>query len=459
MRNNQRGGRRGFALVLALLTTSISLILMMAYISRVVGDYKFTGKIYTQTAALDLAEAGAERALWEINWGPNKAQFASTGYITGWTQTTDAAGNSTSTSNNNILKTGGTSLETVGYYDVTLIKDTHNTYDAATNRIYITATGYAPTRTGYDSRKKVKVVYELYALHNFSMGIGASGTAGISLGTQGKIDSYNSANGTYAATKQNSNGNISTNGPITFGTQAKVYGDAHPGAAYPFSSKPSNVSGAWGTLQAPLVIDPIPQSTLDANRLPTGNSNGNIIKGNSGDPSPLVGNALTLGTQKTVTLPGGTYYFSSITLGTQARMIVTGPSIIYVDGGNVTVGTQADLNINVGGATTFYIAGGNMTVSTQGDINNLGVPKNLMIYSTGNTISLTTQTDLYASIYAPNAAVNLTTQGDIFGAISCKSFISGTQAGVHFDMDLLNVPIFPGGSGTASGVNYWQEIQ
>ena len=435
MKNLTGNGRRGFALVLALLTTTISLILMMAYISRVVADYRFTAKIYSSTVALDLAEAGVERALWEIVY--NNSTFS------GWSSGTDSGGNPTrGISVASFTASDGTVM---GSYDVAV--SIPNSMTAT-----ITSVGYVPKKVSYDSKRTVRVAY---ARHNYSMGVGASGTAGITLGTQGKIDSYNSANGTYSATHTNSNGNISTNGPINFGTQAKVWGDAHPGAAYPFSSQPSNVSGSWGTLQAPLVIDPIPQSALNAACFPTGNSNANIIKGNSADPSPLIGNALTLGTQKTVTLPGGTYYFSSITLGTQARMTVTGPSIIYVDGGNVSIGTQADLNINAGVATTFYIAGGNMTVSTQGDINNLGAPKNLMIYSTGNIINLVTQTDLYAAIYAPNAAINLTTQGDIFGSVMCKSFVSGTQAGVHFDMDLLNVsPVF-----ASSGVTYWQETQ
>ena len=435
MKSLTGNGRKGFVLVLALLTTSVLLILMIAYILRVVADYRFTAKIYNSTVAFDLAEAGAERALWEIVH--NSSLFS------GWSSGTDSEGNPVRTISVSSFATSDGSIK--GDYDVSV-----SIPDAMTATI--TSVGYVPRKLSYDSKRTVRVSY---AKHNFNLAIGASGDDGIALGTQGKIDSYNSANGTYSATHTNSNGNISTNGPINFGTQARVWGDAHPGAAHPFPSHPSNVSGAWGTLQAPLVIDPIPQSALDAVCFPAGNSNSNIIKGNPADPSPLVGNALTLGTQKTVTLPGGTYYFSSITLGTQARMTVTGPSIIYVDGGNVSVGTQADLNINAGVQTTFYIAGGNIAVSTQGDINNLGAPKNLMIYSTGNIINLTTQTDLFAAIYAPNAAVNLTTQGDIFGSIMCKSFISSTQAGVHFDMDLLNVsPVF-----ASSGVNYWQESQ
>ena len=135
-------------------------------------------------------------------------------------------------------------------------------------------------------------------------------------------------------------------------------------------------------------------------------------------------------------------------------MNVTGPSTIYVDSGNLTLGTQSDLNITATSTTRIVLDGGNMTVGTQGDVNNQGVPKNLTIYSTGPTISLTTQTDFYGAIYAPNADVTLTTQGEIFGSVSSKTINCGTQAALHFDLALLNVsPVFQ-----SSGVSSWQEI-
>jgi hypothetical protein len=276
----------------------------------------------------------------------------------------------------------------------------------------------------------------------------------ITLGTQDRVDSYDSAQGTYDQTHTNSYGNLATNGSIVLGTQARVYGDARPGADYPFSSKPPGVYGAWGTLAAPLVLDPIPQDYLDglANG---GNDNGNFVKGNETDPNPLSGDgAFYLGTQKTATLTGGTYHFISLRLDTQAVLNVTGPSTIYVDSGDITVGIQADLNITAASATNIVLDGGNMNINTQGDVNNYGVPKNLMIYSTGSTINFTTQADFYGAIYAPNADVTLTTQGEVFGAISSKTIHCGTQAALHFDRDLLNVsPVFE-----SSGISSWQEI-
>lgn len=457
--------RRGFVLVTSILSTSIIIIVTLPYISRVANEYQQMAKIHNSTAALDVAEAGIERALWEISYGANKAAFTSSGYITGWTASTDGFANPISTSSGNAFVSGGANPKTLGYYDVSVLNDTHKSYDANTSKIYITATGCAPTITSSD-KKKVKIVY-LKPQHNFATrAISAIGNTpgAVTFGVQDKVDSYNSALGTYSATHQNANGNIATNGSIVFGTQASVYGDARPGAAYPFSSKPSNVSGAWGTLAAPATAEPIPANTLELSGAASVNNNSNLVKGNVDDPSPLDGsNNLVLGMQKTVTLPGGTYYFKSIYLDTQSRLNVNGTSTIYVDkagvstGGNVTLGTQS--NMYIGGTTVIYVLGGNVTIGTQAGINNPGVPKNLILYSTGATVSLTTQTDFYGAIYAPNAAVSLTTQGDIFGAVVSKTFTGGTQAGMHFDLDLLNVELLSNPYFDSNGVESWQEVK
>jgi len=82
------------------------------------------------------------------------------------------------------------------------------------------------------------------------------------------------------------------------------------------------------------------------------------------------------------------------------------------------------------------------------------VPKDLMIYSTGSTIKLTTQSHFFGAIYAPNADIILKTQGEIYGSISGKTILCGTQASLHFDRALLNMsPVFE-----SSGVSSWQEM-
>lgn len=427
MKNTPSRDRRGFALILALLATSVTVILMIAYISRVVADYAFTAKIYDSTVALDLAEAGAERAIWEIRYNDKAAAF-----------TVPLCALQSSTG------------DSMGEYEVSVVFP-----DSRTS--IITSSGYVPTKSSYKAKKTVKIKYVNY---NFNVAIGAGGTGGITLGKNSIVDSYNSdplnpgdPPRTYDDTHTNSDGNIATNGPITIPHNSDVYGDANPGADYPFSSQPAGVTGSWGTLQAPLVYEPIPTETLSAQKALglAAPAHGVITEAESGSYTRIGDNLVV---SKTITLTGGSYYFKSITVNTQANIIIDGQSTIYVDGGNLVVGTQGDMNVT--GSATFYIDGGDINVNTQGDINTGGAPKNLMIYSTGDNITLITQTDFFGAIYAPNAAISLTSKtagGEIYGAIVCDSFVSGTNTAVHFDKALLNIsPVFAN-----NGVIYWQE--
>ncbi len=404
MKNATNNNRKGFMLVLSLLTASILLILTMAYIGRVVADYRFTSKIYNSTDALNLAEAGVERALWEIRY--NNMAFS------GWATTIDGNGNKTSAISVNSFQTS--TGDNIGDYTVTAWVSSDGMSATAT------AMGYAPNRSSPDAKRTIKVTY---ARHNFARAV--VGTGGITMSGQAYTDSYDSSLGLYSAQPHTQNGDIASNGAITLSGQAHINGDANPGAGYPFSGTP-NVSGSYGTLQAPVVVDPIPASTMDAAR--TTNNNGNIIyaPGNN----PLTGYALSVSGSNSITLPGGTYYFTSVNISGQASINVTGASTVYVDGGNVTV-------------------------SGQGIVNNTGLPKNLLIYSTGSIATLSGQAAFAGAIYAPTATVTLSGQDNFYGSIVCGSSIDSGQAAIHFDLSLLNVsPVFAN-----SKVTSWQEIQ
>lgn len=436
-----RQSRKGFVLIFALLITSISLLLLIPYASRVLADLKLTSIINNSTLALNLAEAGVERALWEMAWNDNTfSGFTSTpsytsGILTGYTYSILV--NSFQDSTNKI----------VGDYDISAWVSLDE--KSAT----VTGTGYVPNRAHYEAKRTIKATY---VKNNFNRAIGACGTDGITLGKNSKVDSYTSDNGgTYATTQANSDGDIATNGPINIPNNTYVYGNANPGKDYPFSSQPVGVTGSWGTLQAPLVYDPIPAETLSAERASglAALGHGVITESESGSYTRTGDNLVV---DKTVTLTGGSYYFKSITVNNGGNIIVNGQSTIYVDEGNVLVDKQGDLNVSA--QTTFYVAGGDITIETQGDINTLGVPKNLTIYSTGTTITLITQTDFFGAIYAPNAAISLTAKtagGEMYGAIACNSFVSGTNTAVHFDKALLKEsPLF-----LNSRVTSWQETQ
>jgi hypothetical protein len=391
-------GRKGFVLVTAILIISILIIILTPYIARVSTEYRLMSKIYNSTAALDLAEAGIERGIWEVKY--NGSAF------TGWTTTVAGDGSKTSTLNVNGFQTS--SGRAIGDYTVVVWTSPDETSSTTT------ATGYVPNRNAIDEKRIIKVAF---SRHNFSKAV--VGLGNITMSGQAKTDSYNSTLGSYASQPHTENGDMITNGSINLSGQAYIHGDANPGPGHPFSGHP-NVSGSYGTLAATFTVDPIPAETINAAR--DSNSNANIVP-------PITGTSLSVSGSDVVTLPGGTYYFTSISVSGQAGINVTGPSTIYVDGGNVSI-------------------------SGQGIVNN-GVPKNLLLYSTGNNISLSGQAAFTGAIYAPSATVTLTGQENLYGSITCGTNVDSGQAAIHFDLDLMNVtPVF-----ADNKVTSWQEIK
>jgi len=65
------------------------------------------------------------------------------------------------------------------------------------------------------------------------------------------------------------------------------------------------------------------------------------------------------------------------------------------------------------------------------------LPKNLQIIMTGHeSLHLQSDTNIYASIYAPKAKVTLDHKGDLYGAVLAKSLKIGNQSLVHYDESL-----------------------
>ena len=418
MKRIAKYGKRGFVLVLSLLTATILLALIIPYVSRVVTDYGFTSKTHDSIAALNLAEAGAERAIWGIVHNGATSDFTIP-----------------------LTALQSPSGESIGEYEATVI------FTSSTSAA-IESHGYVPNKLSHTTERTIRLQY---ARQNWGMAVRAAGdgVGAITLGVQDIINSYNSDLGTYAATKTSSYGNIATNGSIVFQNQAKVWGDARPGAGYPFPAKPTNVSGAWGTLAVPLTLDPIPQTTLDGDAAAvaadaadasTNNNNGSIVLIVSGTTlATLDGDKnLYVVSGKTITLPGSAdadnpakYYFKSVTLDTQAIVNVSGAGNfveIYVDGGSLNLGTQTRMNVS--GTSTIYVGGGDMNISntpvhSQGYLTVSG-PSAIYVRkngTTGGNINIGTQGKLNlfsgtsaapgtATIYA-NGNVNVGTQGDV----------------------------------------------
>ena len=172
--------RKGFVLVSTLLFAAISLILLIPYASRVLAELKYTSIVSNSNAAINLAEAGIERVLWETIWNSNTFSAAS-----GWT----SIANGYKISFNSFSNSAG---ESIGDYDVEYVK-TNNT-------VTITATGYVPNRTSPGSKRTVAVILNGSSGGNiFTAAVASLGT--IKMTGSASTDSYDSS-------KTNSAGNL-----------------------------------------------------------------------------------------------------------------------------------------------------------------------------------------------------------------------------------------------------------
>jgi hypothetical protein len=392
--------KRGFILITSAALVAILVVLILAYIARIMTESRFTTKFFNSIIAFDLAEAGVDYALWEMNY--NGGAFG------GWSTSVDGTGNTTRTTTVSSFKTS--SGQTMGDFSISVYTP------AVGNPVTITSTGYAPNMANPDEGRTTIVEFE----KNYQFTKATIGNTSVSFSGQAKTDSYDSALGTYGSQTPGQQGSVASNGPITLSGSAYINGDANPGPSNPFSGTPP-VSGSYATLQAPIQIDPIPPANIAAAQVT--NNNASI----DADILPPGATNLVLSSSTPLVLAPGTYYFTSMSISGEGGLQITGPTTIYVDGGNVAVSGKGFLNTSQ--------------------------PKNLLLLSTGPNIDLSGQSTFIGTVYAPVSTVKLSGQDNFYGAIVCGKSVDVGQAKIHFDVDLLKTsPSFGNYK-----ITYWQE--
>ncbi len=121
-------------------------------------------------------------------------------------------------------------------------------------------------------------------------------------------------------------------------------------------------------------------------------------------------------------LQAGTYRFDSLDIGKTGssigRLEALGPVKIFVDG---------DVSIN--GRVTLMSSAGQTLLTP--------IPKNFLLYSKGNSVSVSPSSTLYGAIYAPNATINAKS-GTYKGALVGKEYNFDGSATLYFDEDLMD---------------------
>ncbi|MEE9554436.1 MAG: PilX N-terminal domain-containing pilus assembly protein [candidate division Zixibacteria bacterium] len=256
--------------------------------------------------------------------------------------------------------------------------------------------------------------YAAYGRNNFNMNGG------------GMIDSYDSGLGSYASQAvngpddngymfANENGNIRSDGTITLAGNAQLHGDASVDTSGDFSfGGGTTMYGDTLRTTESIPIDSIPATEI-ANAQASNDAPSNLTLTGTATYDPFT-EALTAGSGDTILVNSGTYYFSS-----------------------VDVGSGAIFMLAPGAEAVVYITG-DWDTSGGAIINSDGVAANLHVYSTGTQFGFSGGTQLCAAIYAPNADIVVTGGSEFFGSVIAKSFVNGGGTTLHFDEALLSLP-------------------
>jgi Tfp pilus assembly protein PilX len=279
----------------------------------------------------------------------------------------------------------------------------------------------------------------------FPFAVFATGTAcpTINFSSSGNTDSYDSSQGTYAATVQTTGGDIGTNGSLNLSGSSTINGNAYlvnvvTSGSCPvktFNDGSSNgvtgaaiAMGSPRTFSTPVYTNPSPALTTN-----TGYSSAvSLSPGNYNNVSVSGGNTLTLSP--------GTYNFNSLKL--------SGGSIL-------TISPAGKVVIQIAGAGSpskaLDFSGG--SVSNSG-----GSPADVQIvYAGSQDIVLSGGSNSSGVVYAPNADITMSGSAPWFGAIVGRTYDSSGGSAVHYDRSLANSLVSGGGTFRLIGFS-WSKV-
>jgi hypothetical protein len=249
------------------------------------------------------------------------------------------------------------------------------------------------------------VGYCLFATTNSGNGITISGGSSV-------IDSFNSAEGSYASSVAN-NANVGTNANVNASGGSTFKGNVS--ATGSIKLNPATITGT-NTPGAPAQsFTPVPACT------PYSGTQG--LSGGSYTYSSSTGK-LTVSSGNKVTMSPGTYCFNSITL--------TGGSKLIVDSGS------GPIKVNLTGA--FDFSGGNLE-------NNTLKASNFQVFSSnsGSQNRLSGGTKSYLTVYSPNAPISMSGSSSVYGSLIGSTLTFSGGSGIHCDESAM------GGTGGAGG--------
>ena len=416
-RNYQK--ERGSILVITILLSFLTLLLATPFLTKISGQYRITNKSFRQITAFNLAEAGVERAIWELNHGT----------IIDW----EGDAESRTLIISSFQADDGTE---VGDISITVL-------DLQGENPVIESTGRVSYIGSNDIEKSIRVVLEKIETDSlFDYGI--FGKQSLEMSGNAFVDSYDSREGVYGGENISDLGQMGTNGiysgDISLNNTVEINGDVVVGpGGIPADviSMSSNVTinGELTALTEEKTFPPVvPPSNL-----------------------PWRGDFILAPNNMATISESGEY--SSLIFQSNSKISITSDCILYVTG-EFTMLSNTQLEIAEGVTLALYL-GGTFSQSSNSQINNLSLdPTMVQIYGTETFQTLMTwesNTSFYGAIYVPDYTVLYNSNAEFYGSIIANTVKIDSNAGLHYDNALFNLESIYTTVTSTYKIKSWQE--
>ncbi len=408
---------RGSILVITILLSFMTLLLATPLLTKISGQYRITNKSFRQITAFNLAEAGVERAIWELNHGT----------ILDW----EGDDESRTLMISSFQADAGTE---VGDISITVL-------NLQGENPVIESTGRVSYIGSNDLEKYIRVVVEEIETDSlFDYGI--FGKRGLEMSGNALVDSYDSREGVYGGENAGDEGQMGTNGilpgDIRLSNNVEVNGDAvvGPGAIPDEVIYLLNSATITGETTALIEEKIFPSVVPPSNLPPRGDY---LVQGDA-----------------TITESG---MYSKLIFNSNSKISITSDCILYVTG-EFTMLSNTQLEIAEGVTLALYL-GGTFYQSSNSQINNLSLdPTKVQIYGTETFISEMTwesNSSFYGAIYVPDSKVLYNSNAEFYGSIIADTVKIDSNAGLHYDLALMNLGSIYTTVTSTYKIKSWQE--
>lgn len=431
--------QRGAVLIVALLLAALIAVGLGSYLNLNLSSSRLAKRTFNGYAALNLAEAGAEEAVWSFN----RTQRGDTDAWSKWTTKGSAAWQTFADFN-----LGANSTNWVKVY-----VDNHTPGTNARPKIVAQASVGAPGEAPVT--KMLEVTLRRRSL--FANGLVAKDTVSFA-GAVASVDSWNSdpdgnaatAPVPYSAAVRNDRGSVASAAVINSAVlvnQANIWGNVATGGGQPEVGTNGTIRGVdtpTGVKVDPKKISTDFNADFDVLTAPV---DGTILK--------TVGATLGIAGTKTK------WRIPSIALKGSDTLTILGDVTIVLTAGTGTnaidVAGTAQIIVPAGSKLTIYVEA-HVKIAGKGLANGNVQPISCQIYGVstspgGQEFEIVGNGSLAAVVYAPNGNVEIKGNGDVMGSIVANKIKLAGNAAFHYDESLTERD-----SNQPFAISKWREL-